>query len=204
MENRISLKIDLRTGVIELEAPAENFEDAVAQTKELTASLDFSVSQESLPAANGGASAPANLTTEMNEGTSVPSRSSGSAKRPRAAKTSSGRPGRIGSFEEVRGLLTEQQEIELRQFFSQKAPAEQSHHALVAIVKGEELLNRRGFNYNEIYTLMWLGGVKDLPKALDVVLLRLIQEQMVVRDENGFSAKFVGRNFVEQELPRAG
>jgi hypothetical protein len=71
----------------------------------------------------------------------------------------------------------------------------------VAIVKGEQILNRRGFGFNEIYTLMWLAGVKDLPKALDVVLARLIREQMIVREENGFAAKFIGRNRVEHELP---
>jgi hypothetical protein len=102
----------------------------------------------------------------------------------------------------VKGLLTEEQEIELRKFYAEKAPTEQSHQVIVALVKGEQLLGRRGLGYNEIYTLMWLAGVKDLPKALDVVILRLMQEQMVVREEGGFAAKFIGRNFVEQELPK--
>jgi hypothetical protein len=199
MDPRISLKIDIRAGVIELDAPAESFDEAVARTQELASSLDFSTA--AAPAQEARAEAP--------QGQDAPAdqqRPQGQASRPRTrsgTKASSARTGRIGSFEEVRGLLTEEQEIALRAFFSEKAPSEQGHQALVAIVKGEQLLERKGFTYNEIYTLMWLAGVKDLPKALDVVLLKLAQEQMVVRDENGYAAKFVGRNFVENDLPRA-
>lgn len=204
MENkdRVSLKIDLRSGVIEIDAPAANFQDAVAQTKDLADSLDFSAALEAAtaPAPAPTMNEPAPSPTQAPKPTSSTKQSA--TKKSRIGGASSGRPGRIGSFEEVKGLLTEPQEIELRQFFTTKSPAEQAHQVLVAIVKGEELLGRRGFNYNEIYTLMWLGGVKDLPKAIDVVLLRLVQDQMVVRDENGFAAKFVGRNFVDQELPK--
>jgi hypothetical protein len=202
---RISLKIDLRSGVIELDAPAENFEQAIAQTKDLTGSLDFAAAMEAeVKGAGAGGSESDNSSPETSRSASTNARSpSASARKSRNGKGSSSRTGRIGSFEEVRGLLTEAQEIELREFFTEKAPPEQPHQALVAIVKGEQLLGRRGFSYNEIYTLMWLGGVKDLPKALDVVLLKLMQDQMVVREEGGFAAKFVGRNFVDHELPRS-
>jgi hypothetical protein len=198
MENRVSLKIDLRSGVIEIDAPADSFQDAIAQTKELASSLDFAAALEAAPMPPTNEPAPP---VPQSSAVTLSTKQS-PAKKSKVLKASSARPGRIGSFEEVKGLLTEAQEIELRQFFASKAPTEQIHQVLVAIVKGEELLGRRGFAYNEIYTLMWLGGVKDLPKAIDVVLLRLIQEQMVVREEGGFSAKFVGRNFVEQELPK--
>lgn len=203
-KDRVSLKIDMRSGVIEIDAPAANFKDAIAQTKELAESLDFSAALE----AAAPAQIPAPLTNEPTHvGAQPPATNSStkqsSSKKARASGASSGRPGRLGSFEEVKGLLTEAQEIELREFFATKSPNEQAHQVLVAVVKGEELLGRRGFGYNEIYTLMWLGGVKDLPKAIDVVLLRMIQEQMVVREENGFAAKFIGRNFVNQELPKS-
>jgi hypothetical protein len=201
VENRISLKIDLKSGLIELDAPAESFEQAIAQTKELAGSLDFSAPAEAQapkPTVSGAATEPSTI----QEPIPAPARN-GAARRMKTSKASAGRTGRIGSFEEVKGLLTEQQEIELRQFYVEKAPTEQSHQVLVAIVKGEQLLGRRGLGYNEIYTLMWLGGIKPLPRALDVVLLRLIQEQMVVREEGGFAAKFIGRDFVEQQLPKA-
>jgi hypothetical protein len=201
---RITLKIDLRSGVIELDAPAESFEQAIAQTKDLAGSLDFAsaIEAEARSPDSDGAGKDSAADESSRPGLSA-ARNGSSGRKSRGGKLSSARSGRIGSFEEVRGLLTEPQEIELRAFFSEKAPAEQPHQTIVAIVKGEQLLGRRGFSYNEIYTLMWLGGVRDLPKALDVVLLRLMQDQMVVREEGGFAAKFVGRNFVEQELPRA-
>lgn len=202
MENRISLKIDLKAGLIELEAPAETFEQAIAQTKELAGSLDFSAPAD-VPATAPAAPEPPTEAPAIQEPIAAPARN-GALRRTKASKASAARTGRIGSFEEVKGLLTEQQEIELRGFYSEKAPTEQSHQVLVAIVKGEQLLGRRGLGYNEIYTLMWLGGIKPLPRALDVVLLKLIQEQMVVREEGGFAAKFIGRDFVEQQLPKAG
>lgn len=197
--NRISLKIDLQSGLIELDAPAENFQEAISQTKALTSSLEF-----------GATTAPRTPIESSSHDHQPPAMQTPPAPHPNLAprrsrttsKASAARAGRIGSFEEVKGLLTEEQEIELRKFFAEKQPAEQSHQVLVAIVKGEQLIGRRGLSYNEIYTLMWLGGIKDLPKAVDVVLQRLMQEQMVVREDTGFAAKFVGRNFVEQDLPK--
>jgi len=67
--------------------------------------------------------------------------------------------------------------------------------------KGEELLGRKGFQYNEIYTLMWLAGVKDLPKALDQVLRTMMAEQLITKEEAGFVVKFVGRQFIDTKLP---
>src|SRR5687768_2023261 len=40
-ESRIILKIDLHGGTIELDAPAESFDQAIAQTKDLASSLNF-------------------------------------------------------------------------------------------------------------------------------------------------------------------
>ena len=114
---------------------------------------------------------------------------------------SSARAGRIGSFAEVKNLLSEPQQIQLREYFALKRPVEQSDEVLVAMLKGEELLNRKGFDYNEIYTLIWLAGVKELPKALDVVLGRMQKEHHVTKDDDGFSVKFVGRQRVETDLP---
>jgi hypothetical protein len=190
-EKRVSLKIDLHNGVIELDAPAEGFDQAIAQTMELAGRLDFKAApsaQQDLPPADPPSLEP--------KSAAIPS-SFTPKTRSRSAGGSAGRPGRIGSFEEVRGLLAEPQEKELRTFFADKTPTEQGHQVLVAMVKGEELLGRRGFSYNEIYTLMRLGGVKPLPKAIDVVLSRMAQDQLVTREAGGFAAKFLGRELVE-------
>jgi hypothetical protein len=197
-DSRISLKIDVRAGTIELDSPAESFDQAIARTKELAEGLDFRPAPAELETAP-----PASTERAEEISASVPSKENNAPARVRgrSGKGSSGRPGRIGSFEEVRGLLTEDQEIELRAFFAEKRPREQPHQVLVALVKGEQLLERRGFSYNEIYTLMWLAGAKPLPKALDVTLSRMAQEQFVVREGAGFAAKFIGRDFVERELP---
>jgi hypothetical protein len=197
-QKRITLKIDLQNGVIELDAPADEFDQAISKTMNLTNSLDFTRQKsEEEPKARPERNQP--------EPTATPSGAApvgSSAKVSRSnSKPSAGRPGRIGTFEEAKGFLSESQERELRAFFAEKAPSEQGHRVLTAIVKGEQLLERKGFNYNEIYTLLRLGGIKPLPKALDVVLTRLMQDQFIVREGKGFGAKFLGREFVEDQLP---
>lgn len=192
-DGRVSLKIDLSTGTIELDAPAESFNEAIEKTKELAATLDLQ------------GRAPAVAATSSHGPTAPPSASESAPTPPRQRAKggkSGARAGRIGSYEPIHGLLTEDQEIELRAFVGEKAPSEQTDRVLVAMVKGEQLLGRKALIYNEIYTLMWLGGIKDLPKALDVVLGNMIQNQFVLREGAGFTVKFLGRNRVENDLPR--
>lgn len=198
-EGRISLKIDLTTGTIELEAPAESFNDAIEKTKELAATLDLQ--NRGAPVAP----APA-VTTAQSAAATAPTVENASVTPLRSTRSkvsrSTGRAGRLGSYEPVPQMLSDDQQMDLMKFFTEKAPSDQSDRVLTAMVKGEELLGRRGFVYNEIYTLMWLAGVKDLPKALDVVLNKMIQDQWIVREGQGFAAKFIGRNRVENDLPR--
>lgn len=196
-EGRISLKIDVNTGTIELDAPVDSFEHAIAKTKELTDSLDLRRGNQpnvvQAPEKQTVAdSPPANTVGSQRE------RSRGRSSK---ASASTGRSGRLGSFKPVHDLLSEEQQVEIRRFMEEKRPEEQADKVQVAIFKGEELLERQGFNYNEVYTLLWRAGVDPLPKAVDVVIQKLMQEQMVEKGEHGFFLKFLGRNRVEKELP---
>jgi hypothetical protein len=200
VEGRVSLKIDLATGTIELDAPASSFNEAIEKTKELAATLDLKNRRSTPQSSEQTTGSTVSTGASANEAVTPPP-SPARATRAKNGK-SSGRVGRLGSYEPIAKLLTEEQEIELRAFFTEKSPSEQSDRALVAMLKGEHLLGRKGFTYNEIYTLMWLGGVKDLPKALDVVLGKMIQEQTIIKEGAGFSTKFIGRNRVENDLPK--
>jgi hypothetical protein len=198
-ESRIDLEIDVNTGTIKLRAPPEAFDSALSRTMELVAALD-------LTGRRRVAMAPAEIAPAA-AAQSVSSAPAAASERTRSRARagtgdSSNRPGRIGSFDVVKHLLTEPQEMELRAFFAEKAPIEQGDQIIVALYKGEQLLNRKDLSYNEIYTLMWLGGIKELPKALDVALARLADDQKVIREKNAFSTKFVGRQYVEESLPR--
>lgn len=190
---RISLKIDLSAGTIEIDAPAEEFHQTVDKAKELLGRMPPS-------APNIPSSPPAAEKAK----TSEPSASGGQRPRGRANRAaggSQGRTGRLGSFEPVQLGLSEAQERDLRSFMEEKNPTEQAEQVAVALYKGEQLLERRGFGYNEIYTLLHLSGIRELPKALDVILGRMIDSQWVVRDGQGvFALKFVGRDHVEQKL----
>jgi hypothetical protein len=161
-EERISLKIDVVAGTIELNAPPSEFPDAIERTKDLAASLSFGSLAARRPVA---------VVTEKpleSEQSGTPGR--GSTKRAtRTAGGSSGRPGRLGSFEPVAFGFTEDQERSLLTFGQAKKPSTQAEQVAVAMSQGEKLLNRRAFSYNEIYTLMRGAGIRELPKALDVL-----------------------------------
>jgi hypothetical protein len=196
--NRISLKIDLVAGTIELTAPPAEFPDAIERTKDLASSLSLG----SIPPRRPVAMAP-----EASEASSTGSASASAAKpakkATRTAGGSSGRPGRIGSFEPVNLGFSEAQERALLSFAQEKKPSTQAEQVAVAMYQGEKLLDRRHYNYNEIYTLMRGAGIRDLPKALDVLLSQMIENQWVAREEAGFTLKFLARDYVEQKLPKS-
>lgn len=207
--DRVSLKLNVFDGTIEIDASSADFQIAVDKAKELAVATQFG-SRQRTPIPPEAPVPPDQLEPQPAPPAPAEPSSKGAAaalagqRKTKTARTpggSSGRPGRIGSFEPVNLGLSEAQERSLRDFIKEKAPVEQVHQVAVAMMKGEELLQRQGFEYNEIYTLMHLGGIKPLPKAIDVVLGKLVGENWVVRDGKSFSLKFVGRDFVTENLP---
>lgn len=192
-DKRISLKIDINSGIIEIDAPVESFDQAIEKTRELTDSLDLG---KRMPAS--GETANGAERTPLEKATSGRERGQNKSSKP---SSSTGRSGRLGSFNPIRDLLTEEQEKSIREFKIEKAPVDQSDEILICMHQGEELLGKQGLNYNEIYTLMWRAGIEPLPKALDVVLQRLMKEQSIERGNDGYVLKFLGRQRVERELP---
>lgn len=198
--DRVSLKMNILDGTIEIESSAENFSHVADKAKEIAIATQLGNRVgAAAPKAPGTAQPEQNNTPPAARVESAPSDKRGKVNR--TSGGSSGRPGRIGSFEPVKFDLSEEKERALRDFVAQKAPVEQNHQVAVAMMKGEEILGRPGFEYNEIYTLMRLGGIKPLPKALDVVLGRMATDNWVSKDGKLFSMKFVGRDFVDENLP---
>lgn len=193
-EKRISLKIDIKSGTIEIDAPVDNFDQAIEKTKELTDSLDLG---------SAGRSHQPQQRSEAVASETSASNTDGARAKPKTSKAtaSTARSGRIGSFEPLRDLLNEEQQKHIRDFVSKKSPKEQGDEVLVAMYEGEKLLGRQGFSYNEIYTLMWRAGIDPLPKALDVVLQRLMSEQLAEKSGDGYFLKFLGQSRVEKDLP---
>lgn len=197
-EDRIKLRIDLRSGIIELDAPPGDFDHAVLKTKELAASFQFGEkTMMTSPSPKVETSVDA-LVSSTNGTVAGKSREK---MRSAGAKSSVGRPGRLGSFDPIRELLTEDQHKQLHAYVQQKAPTDQEDQVLVVTHKGEQLLGRQGFTYNEIYTLLWRAGVDPMPKAIDVVIQRLMQDQKMDRGDNGYFMKFIGQSRVDKDLP---
>jgi len=193
-EKRITLKIDIKSGTIEIDAPVDSFDQAVEKTKELTDSLDLRSAARSTPSSSPEKVVSSEKPAVAPDGAKSKSKST-------KATASTARSGRIGSFEPLRDLLNEEQQKRIRDFVAKKSPTEQSDEVLVAMYEGEKLLERQGFSYNEIYTFMWRAGIDPLPKALDVVLQRLMSEQLVEKSGDGYFLKFLGQSRVEKDLP---
>ena len=192
----IQCKIDLKSGAVDVSAPPEHFNSAVEKAKELAVAL-----------AHHSAAARGQRQYSAEPGeievAGVPPSPMQNATTRRRAGGSAGRTGRIGSFEPADLKLTEDQERHLVKHYAEKRPLEQHEQVAVAMVKGEQLLKRQAFSYNEIYTLLRLSGEKELPKALDVVLNRMINDNWTTREGKGFALKFPARDFVDQHLPRS-
>ena len=148
--DRIHLKIDIRSGTLELDAPTADFDQAIQKTKELAATLELGKGLSNVPEPAVSPALPAAAPGAQ----AVPP--GGKKEKVRATNgrsVSTARPGRVGSFEPIRDLLSEKQHQELHSYAQSKAPVDQEDQILVVVHKGEELLSRQGFSYNEIYAL---------------------------------------------------
>jgi hypothetical protein len=189
----ITCEIDLETGKIRIVAPPEHFAPAAKAIEGIMALRTKAV--ESVPSKSGvigGTASSEEHSRASKDRVGRTAKSSGG---------SSGRAGRIGSFEPVAFGLSEDQERELHDFYGSKNPKSQPDKVACAMYKAEQVLGRKGLSYNEIYTALRLSGEKELPKALDVLLARMIDENLVSREQDGFALKFLARDYVEQKLP---
>lgn len=197
MENRtVKCRIDLTSGIVEIEAADEIFHKIAQEVQNMVQVLSGAVSSraKSLSKPGMGSSTGGGSVPKPN----VPADRSGK-KAPRGSAPSAGRPGRIGSFEPVMFGISEAQERDLLANYARKHPSEQMHKIAVAMYFGELALSQSVFDYNEIYSLMRLCGEKKLPKAIDVVLQKMIKENWATREGDGFSLKFLAKDYAAEE-----
>jgi hypothetical protein len=199
-EDRIKLRIDLKSGTLELDCPSGEFDSAIQKTKDFAASLQFGEKGAAMAQQVNDGAAGSAMGSQLSASQVMKAKSKEKV-RNSGAKSSTGRAGRLGSFDPIRDLLSEAQHKEIYAYMQAKAPADQEDQILVAAHKGEQLLGRQGFTYNELYTLLWRAGVDPLPKAIDVVVQRLIQDQKMDKGDTGYFMKFLGQSRVEKELP---
>jgi hypothetical protein len=186
----ITISYDPSTGKLEFSAPKDQLEKAsdAAQVLIKTAHACLLPTSRSAPEQDVHPTATATPAPPK----PAPTRST---KRP---GDSSGRTGRIGSFEKVDFAISEDQERAIHEFYMARRPAEQRQQVAIAMYIGAKVICRPAFEYNEIYTLLHLGGERELPKALDVVIGQLSKENWVVKEGRGFALKFLARDYVEK------
>jgi hypothetical protein len=191
-DDRVLITYDPTTGKLEFSAPKDQLEQASEQAQVLIKMAHACL----LPADR-------RRPPESTPSATPPASSNVSGSKPRAQSSkktseSAARTGRIGSFEKVEFGMSEDQERAVHEFYQTRRPSEQAHQAVVAMFIGSKVLGRTAFEYNEIYTLMHLGGERDLPKALDVVMSGLLKKNWVAKEGKGFALKFLARDYVEK------
>ena len=183
------MKIGDGVRTIEIDAPVSSYEQAVEGARQLTDGWQNTVHHR---AAGDGDECCRTWHLRLSQGEYLIE-----IRSPGICRTS-------GSYRQLDNVICfdEQQQIGDPGIHAEQATGGPSDHSIVETVhQGEELRGRQGFGFNELYTLMWRAGVDPLPKALDVVIQRLMQDQRVERGEKGYFLKFLGRARVENELP---
>lgn len=186
--DKVNITFDPSTGKFEFSAPGDKLQEAAEQAKVLIQTVNACL----LPQERRK---PALQPDAETQAAPAPDRS---AKSPRKFGESSARLGRIGAFEKVDFGLSEAQERAIFEFYSTRRPKEQQEQVVVAMYIGSKVLNRSGFNFNEIYTLLHLGGERELPKAVDVVMGRLAGINWVSKAGKLYSLKFQATDFVDK------
>lgn len=197
MENdRITISYDPSTGKLEFSAPKDQLEKAsdAAQVLIKTAHACLLPDDRTNNKAARSGGAPRTVSDTLD----TDSKPSPGPRPQRKSGESSGRTGRIGSFEKVSFGLSEDQERAIYEFYTARRPPEQKHQVAVAMYIGEKVIGRSACDYNDIYTLLHIGGERELPKALDVVIAQLQKENWAAKEGRSFTLKFLARDYVEK------
>ena len=196
---RVVLDCDLREGRFHVEGSESSVMSVVERLEGLLAKFwnpsvaDQAVRGGAPASTNGGG--PAGSTEEVpqkNEETG----SGRAAPRPRRVST-----GRGASYNFVELDLGEPQREELRQFFAEKAPSGQNEAVAVLTVKAAELLNKKTFTVDEVFSLTRLVDIKS-PKDLRAVFKNMRSAGLGRADGAEFTVNYLTEDFVHKDLPR--
>lgn len=187
---KVVISFDPATGKFEFSAPASQMAEASEQAQILIKTVSACLLPKKVSPQESAAPVSPPKVAVSHPANDTP--------RARKAGGSSDRPGRIGNFEKVDFEISETQERAIYEYYMARKRSEQAEQVAVAIYIGSKVLGRSGFNYNEIYTLLHLGGERTLPKALDEVMRGLVGNNWVAKLDKLYSLKFLATDFVEK------
>lgn len=201
MAGPVSVKINLSTGQLEVESPDES----LAQVFEHVAAI--------LPALRENSDVEASEHQQPEDAPQLPD-SGNAAKEPKKRKPRQRRPTgdpgsggrRVGTpfykdFIPFNLGIGDAKEIELAEFFESKKPNGNKNKVLVIIYKLSELINKN-LSYDDIYQGLRLAKDSEPPANMSAVVGKLIEDNLISKEENGVRIKVQGSDYVEKSLPK--
>ena len=188
--NLVKLKIDIRNGLIEVEADEGSFGEVMDRASLLLGQFS------GIDAARPANSAPEPLARTV-ETTVEPTLVDPSVKSKR--KRGSG-GGKGPSWKMVPDLLNEQDRLDFKEFFGLKAPRTQNEQVAVIAARLKHLTNREAFSGDDIYTAFQIVGRKT-PGNLSAVFANMSNEGLGHVADKKFVMNFKVDDLVNHDLP---
>ncbi|MBQ4808702.1 hypothetical protein J4717_14590 [Phaeobacter sp. HS012] len=192
--SRVTLKLDVLAGTIEIDADAEDFERAATKASELLQTLHQS-----------STASRASLSIPLEEAAEPAETSAHDLKQNRPVERKSPKrkgPG-VRKLAIIDDLLTEQDRQDLRKFYAEKAPKTQAEIIAVLCVKLEALTKKDRFSPDEVYTAIQAVDEKT-PANLVATFGNMISRQSFGSIEDGcFVPNFKCKDYVKHNLPKA-
>jgi hypothetical protein len=197
MTEQVKISISLATGEVTIEAPAsalsevfDHLESFVPHLREIAASAcehdERSPEQSTQSGASAGVSVP---NTPV-----VPSA-------PAPHKRQKGSSGKNESYKAVDLRLTPEQRVDFKEFYTSKAPDNQSDQVLVIIYWLIKNTDRKKVTMDEIFTGLRTVGEK-IPKRISSVLSNLSIAAHISKENNEPRLLHVGEDHVTHNLPK--
>lgn len=190
----IKLKIDIKSGTIDIEADKESFEtvsDKAGNLLDKFAKIDFL-----------DASADTNKDDIQREGTykGVENAEGGATKTRRKRSSGSSKP---TNWKMIDNLLDEEGRGALKAFFDEKKPNGQNEQVAVLTIKLKELTGRDEFDGNEVHTAFQIVG-KKTPGNINAVFGNMTSAGLGSHANKKFKPNFKASDLVRHDLPGKG
>ncbi|MEN8860313.1 hypothetical protein [Qipengyuania flava] len=191
--SQIKLHLDVVEGTLDLECSGEDFEGIMTRIEGMMRNLT-NVPRRKMADVHV---APEDAEQEITEEEDAPVTNGKAVKKPRRRKGSG-----HANWKVIDNLMTEAQRGALRKFYAEKAPGKQNDQVAVLAHKLSEMLDREGFDGNEIHTAFQAVNEKT-PANLTGVFGNMTGEGLGKVIDKKWTPNFKSSDMVKHDLPAA-
>lgn len=197
MTEQVKISISLSTGEVTIEAPASALSEVFDRLESFVPRL-----REIAESAREHEESPLDTTTTSKVAAAPPASSGGTeAAKQAPQKRQKGGSGKNESYKAVDLGLTPEQRTAFKEFYTSKAPDNQSDHVLVVIYWLIQNTGREKVTMDEIFTGLRTVGEK-IPKRISSVLSNLAIAAHISKENNEPHLLHVGEDHIMHNLPK--